>query len=135
MGHCDKNNGQHIHHTVPHDQPKKCKTKNLKSVKPKKCKTVPHDQPKNCKNDDFTLRRNLLIRLVSFLLMIKIAHMLAAMLATMTGRLAMVNARGMLFTMVAFSLTRLRLKFPPTNIISPPSSILVSSLLSTAHRD
>ena len=72
---------------------------------------------------------HLLIRLVSFLLMMKIAQMLAARVATRMGRLAMVNGRGMLFTMIAFSLTSPRLKFPPTDTNSPSSSMLLRRLL------
>ena len=48
---------------------------------------------------------DLLIRLVSILLMMKMAQVLVARLAARIGRLAMVKAMGMLFTMVDFSLT------------------------------
>ena len=48
---------------------------------------------------------DLLIRLFSILLMMKMAQVLVARLAARIGRLAMVKAMGMLFTMVDFSLT------------------------------
>ena len=80
---------------------------------------------------------NLLIRLVSFLLMTKIAQVFAAMVAATMGRLAMVKARGMLFTVVVVSLTRLKLEFHPASSICSPSSksilmVVVVSLKFTA---
>ena len=44
------------------------------------------------------------------------------MVAATMGRLAMVKARGMLFTVVVVSLTRLKLEFHPASSICSPSS-------------
>ena len=75
---------------------------------------------------------NLLIRLVSFLLMTKIAQVFAAMVAATMGRLAMVKARGMLFTVVVVSLTRLKLEFhPASSICSPSSTSILMGMLFT----
>ena len=59
--------------------------------------------------------------------MMQIAQLLVTRTATSIGKLVAVYAAGMLFTMVDFSLTKL--KFLPINTLSPPTSILSSGLL------
>ena len=104
IGQCDNRHGEDVHQTVPCDQPEKRK--------------MERSRTKSYKIS------NLLTRLASFLLMMNIAQMLAASVTAKMGRFAMIKAMGILFTMLVFSVTRLRDTFHTTSSIFSPSSIL-----------